>query len=137
MTTPPPNPNERARRVLALPSPAETDEHCEQISPFDDDGAPNLSDVSPRYLRELARAYTREALETLLEIMRNRGSSDTVKITCAKELLLRGWGSPGSEAELLKIWLDSQAAAIPPTEPEPIRFVMPMTVDGNTDTQDT
>ncbi len=107
----------RAQRVLALrPSSDEV---------YDGDGAPDLTDASPRYAREIARGYTHEAYDALAAIMRNPSSTDTARIACAKELLRRGWGEPGSEAEMLKVFLEAHAG-----NQEAIRFVMPMSVDG-------
>ena len=40
---------------------------------------------------ELARSYTREAIETLVELMR-RGNDERVRGTAAQALLDRGWG---------------------------------------------
>ena len=140
---PEPADHERARRILALPTATETDEDGEEPHPLDTD-QPSLADASPRYIRELARTYTHEALETLHAIMTSPNATDTAKIACANSLLQRGWGSPGSEAELLKVWLEAQeraeaalAATRTPAEIEPIIFRMPMTVDGNTDPKET
>ena len=40
---------------------------------------------------ELARSYTKEAIETLVELMR-RGNDERVRGTAAQALLDRGWG---------------------------------------------
>ncbi len=45
---------------------------------------------------ELARSYTREAIETLVELMR-RGNDERVRGTAAQALLDRGWGKPKVE----------------------------------------
>ena len=45
---------------------------------------------------ELARSFTREAIETLAELMR-RGSDERVRGTAAQALLDRGWGKPKVE----------------------------------------
>ena len=45
---------------------------------------------------ELARSYTREAIETLFELMR-RGNDECVRGTAAQALLDRGWGKPKVE----------------------------------------
>ena len=45
---------------------------------------------------ELARSYTVEALETLVELMRN-GRDERVRGTAAQALLDRGWGKPKVE----------------------------------------
>ena len=42
---------------------------------------------------ELARSYTREAIETLVELMRG-GNDERVSGTAAQALLDRGWGKP-------------------------------------------
>ena len=42
---------------------------------------------------ELARSYTREAIETLVELMRS-GNDERVRGTAAQVLLDRGWGKP-------------------------------------------
>jgi hypothetical protein len=41
----------------------------------------------------LARTYTSEAIETLVDLMRN-GSPDAVRAAAANALLNRGWGLP-------------------------------------------
>ena len=45
---------------------------------------------------ELARSYTREAIETLVELMRS-GNDELVRGTAAQSLLVRGWGKPKVE----------------------------------------
>ena len=45
---------------------------------------------------ELARSYTREAIDTLVDIMRN-GKDERVRGTGAMALLDRGWGKPKVE----------------------------------------
>ena len=45
---------------------------------------------------ELARSYTREAIETLVELMRS-GNDERVRGTAAQALLDRGWGKPKVE----------------------------------------
>ena len=45
---------------------------------------------------ELARAYTSEAIDTLVELMRY-GKDDRVRGTAAQALLDRGWGKPKVE----------------------------------------
>ncbi|MDC3402212.1 DUF5681 domain-containing protein [Alphaproteobacteria bacterium] len=45
---------------------------------------------------ELARSYTVEAMETLVELMRN-GRDERVRGTAAQALLDRGWGKPKVE----------------------------------------
>ena len=45
---------------------------------------------------ELARSYTAEAIDTLVELMRH-GKDDRVRGTAAQALLDRGWGKPKVE----------------------------------------
>ena len=45
---------------------------------------------------ELARSYTREAIDTLVDIMRN-SKDERVRGTAATALLDRGWGKPKVE----------------------------------------
>ena len=45
---------------------------------------------------ELARSYTTEAIDTLVDLMR-RGKDDRVRGTAAQALLERGWGKPRVE----------------------------------------
>ena len=45
---------------------------------------------------ELARSYIREAIDTLVDIMRN-GKDERVRGTAATALLDRGWGKPKVE----------------------------------------
>ena len=45
---------------------------------------------------ELARSYTREAIDALVDIMRN-GKDKRVRGTAATALLDRGWGKPKDE----------------------------------------
>ena len=45
---------------------------------------------------ELARSYTREAIDTLVDMMRN-GKDERVRGTAATALLDRGWGKPKVE----------------------------------------
>ena len=45
---------------------------------------------------ELARSYTSEAIDTLVELMRH-GKDDRVRGTAAQALLDRGWGKPKVE----------------------------------------
>jgi hypothetical protein len=53
-------------------------------------GALNRSTLE---VREAARAYTAEAIETLANIMRH-GTTEAAQIMAAKELLDRGYGRP-------------------------------------------
>src|SRR5215203_6350839 len=48
----------------------------------------------------LARTYTVEAVETLVDLMRN-GFPDTVRAAAANALLNRGWGLPRQAVDVL------------------------------------
>ena len=45
---------------------------------------------------ELARSYTTEAIDTLVDLMRH-GKDDRVRGTAAQALLERGWGKPRAD----------------------------------------
>ena len=49
-----------------------------------------------RKVAELARSYTREVIETLVELM-HWGNDERVRGTAAQALLDRGWGEPKVE----------------------------------------
>jgi hypothetical protein len=44
-------------------------------------------------LRVLARTHPKEALETMVELMRH-GESDSVRLSAAEKILDRAWGKP-------------------------------------------
>ena len=58
-------------------------------------------------VNDLARSYTTEALETLVELMRE-GKDERVRGTAAQALLDRGWGKP--KVEVLTENADYRAA---------------------------
>lgn len=57
---------------------------------------------------ELARSYTSEAINTLVELMRH-GRDERVRGTAALALLDRGWGKPklGAGSEVNGLYLDA------------------------------
>ena len=59
-------------------------------------GNPGGCSRDEQKVAELARSYTREAIETLVELMR-RGNDERVGGTAAQALLDRGWGKPKVE----------------------------------------
>ena len=59
-------------------------------------GNPGGCSRDEQTVAELARSYTREAIETLVELMR-RGNDERVRVTAAQALLDRGWGKPKVE----------------------------------------
>ena len=58
---------------------------------------------------ELVRSYTREAIETLAELMRS-GNDERVRGTAAQALLDRGWGKP--KVEVVSDGTDSYIEAL-------------------------
>ena len=50
-----------------------------------------------KLVAELARSYTTEAINTLVDLMRH-GKDDRVRGTAAQALLERGWGKPRVES---------------------------------------
>ena len=56
-------------------------------------GNPVGRPLDEQKVAELARSWTREAIETLVELMRN-GNDERVRGTAAQALLDRGWGKP-------------------------------------------
>ena len=59
-------------------------------------GNPGGRPRNEKKVAELARSYTREAIETLAELMRS-GNDERVRGTAAQALLDRGWGKPKVE----------------------------------------
>jgi len=56
-------------------------------------GNPSGRPKEVAHVKELARQYTREAIETLADIMRN-GRQERARIAAAEALLDRGYGKP-------------------------------------------
>ena len=49
-------------------------------------------------IKQLARSWSREALETLYQLMRN-ADKDSVRLAAAEAILDRGWGRPAQALE--------------------------------------
>ncbi len=47
---------------------------------------------SDKTIRDLARVHTKDALDTLSEIVKNPKASDTARVQASNALLDRGWG---------------------------------------------
>jgi hypothetical protein len=60
-----------------------------------------------RSLKEAAAQYTREALETIIDLMKNAESED-VRLRAAKEILDRGHGRPAQYVETASGTLDPE-----------------------------
>ena len=59
-------------------------------------GNPGGRPRNEQKVAELARSYTTEVIETLVELMRS-GNDERVRGTAAQALLDRGWGKPKVE----------------------------------------
>ena len=59
-------------------------------------GNPGGRPKDEAHVAELARSYTSEAIDTLVDLMRN-GRDERVRGTAAQALLDRGWGKPKVE----------------------------------------
>ena len=59
-------------------------------------GNPSGRPKDKHQVAELARSYSTEAIETLVDLMRN-AKDDRVRGTAAQALLDRGWGKPKVE----------------------------------------
>jgi len=59
-------------------------------------GNPSGRPKDENKVAELARSYTSEAIDTLVELMRH-GKDERVRGTAAQALLDRGWGKPKQE----------------------------------------
>ena len=64
--------------------------------PKDQSGNPGGRPRDEQKVAELARSYTREAIETLAELMRS-GNEERVRGMAAQALRDRGWGKPKVE----------------------------------------
>lgn len=68
-------------------------------------GNPSGRPKSDVTIKELAKAYTKEAIETLAEITTNKKASPSVRVQAATALLDRGWGKPTQHTENLHLGL--------------------------------
>lgn len=59
-------------------------------------GRPKLPE-DVKHVRELARQYTQEAIESLVEVMTT--GSAAAKVSAAEALINRGWGKPEQPVE--------------------------------------
>ena len=63
-------------------------------------GNPKGMDPGVGHVRELAKQYTAEAIETLVRIMRDEDASPAAQGAAANALLDRGWGRPDQSVSL-------------------------------------
>lgn len=68
------------------------EEHLEKL------GSTRVETVAD--LRRLARAYTGEALRTLIAIMMDNTAKDQLRLSAADSLLDRGWGKPPTSVSI-------------------------------------
>lgn len=63
-------------------------------------GNPNGRPRIPADVKALARSYTREAIETAAEIMRNPEETGTARMSAVNCILDRAWGKPAQHVTL-------------------------------------
>lgn len=57
-------------------------------------------------IRDLAKTYTEEAIETLAEIMRNPKASAATRVQASCALMDRGWGKPAQHIESFHVGMN-------------------------------
>jgi hypothetical protein len=57
-------------------------------------GNPSGRPKSDANIKELAKAHTQQALDTLVEIAGNKNASPSARVQAATAILDRGWGKP-------------------------------------------
>lgn len=62
-------------------------------------GNPSGRPKSDKTIRDLAKIYTKDALKTLSEIVKNPKASDTARVQACNAILDRGWGKPVQHSE--------------------------------------
>jgi hypothetical protein len=55
---------------------------------------PNGRGAAYKHLRELARSHTEDAIQTIVNIMRNKSNDAWVRLACADAILDRAFGKP-------------------------------------------
>ena len=84
---------------------------------------------SDKTLKELAKVYTEDALETLHSIAINEKAKDSARVQAATALLDRGWGKPPQFVEAVNVgmsyedFLESLPDAVPEPPPEVLRLL--------------
>ena len=63
-------------------------------------GNPRGMDPGIAHVRELARQFTPEAIETLVEIMGDTDATKAARVAAANALLDRGWGKPDQSVSI-------------------------------------
>ena len=66
-------------------------------------GNPSGRPKSDETIRDLARAYTEEAIAALVEIATNPKASDSARVQASTALLDRGWGKPTQTTQSLSV----------------------------------
>ena len=62
-------------------------------------GNPSGRPKEDKTIRELAKAYTADAIETLVSIAKNIKASDSARVQASTALLDRAWGKPAQYNE--------------------------------------
>ena len=63
-------------------------------------GNPKGLDPGVGHVRELAKQHTPEAIETLVEIMKDTDATKAARVAAANALLDRGWGKPEQQVNI-------------------------------------
>jgi hypothetical protein len=63
-------------------------------------GAGRKPVVMEKSIKELVSPYMKDAVETVIEILTNKGAKEADRLTAAKLLLAYGYGNPKSEVDL-------------------------------------
>ena len=66
-------------------------------------GNPSGRPKTDESLRDLARAHTKGAIETLIKIASSPKASDTARVQACNAILDRGWGKPMQSTQNLNI----------------------------------
>lgn len=61
----------------------------------------NAHTQDARTIRDLTRNFTAEALQTLVDIMRN-SDNDATRVTACNSILDRAWGKPSATIEVMR-----------------------------------
>lgn len=72
-------------------------------------GNPGGRPKAIRHLQELARSQTENAIQTLIDIMKNTRERPSTRISAAIEILNRGWGKAPQAMEIPEIGATSES----------------------------